>query len=90
MGEKKEWDGGSADSRQEGGTHYKDMEIQPWAVMKAVLPPKDFRGFLWGNVIKYLMRAGGKNGETYLQAYKKARHYLDKLIEEHEEEKTNV
>jgi hypothetical protein len=68
-----------ADERQVGGTHYKDMPVQPWDVMEAVLSRAEFEGFLKGNVIKYSMRAGHKgDASTDLQ---KARHYLQKLGE---------
>lgn len=68
-----------ADATQVGGSHYKDMPIQPWAVMQAVLSPEEFRGFLKGNIIKYSMRAGQKNGA--LDDGDKARHYAEKLSE---------
>ena len=50
----------SADEKQVGGNHYKDMPLQPWTVMQAVLTTEEFVGFLKGNVIKYSMRAGRK------------------------------
>ena len=68
-----------ADDYQCDGDHYKDMPMQPWDVMEAVLTPEEFRGFLKGNIIKYSMRAGHKEG-----AHKdgdKARHYKQKLLE---------
>lgn len=68
-----------ADSVQVGGSHYKDMPMQPWAVMQAVLSPEEFRGFLKGNIIKYSMRAGHKDGA--LDDADKARHYARKLGE---------
>ena len=37
-----------------------------------------FKGFIWGNVIKYIARWEDKGGKHDLE---KARHYLDKLIE---------
>lgn len=40
-----------------------------------------FAGFLRGNAIKYLARCDDKGG---VEDLKKARHYLDKLIEFHE------
>ena len=42
----------SADKTQVGGSHYKDMAIQPWDVMQAVLTPEEFVGYLKGNVLK--------------------------------------
>ena len=71
----------SADATQVDGTHYKDMPMQPWDVMEAVLTPEEFRGFLKGNIIKYSMRAGHKEGAH--QDGDKARHYKQKLREVH-------
>jgi hypothetical protein len=68
-----------ADDKQVGGNHYKDMTVQPWAVMQAVLTPEEFIGFLKGNVIKYSMRQGKKDGST--DDAEKALHYLQKLRE---------
>jgi hypothetical protein len=68
----------SADEMQVSGTHYKDMPVQPWAVMQAVLTPEEFRGFLKGNIIKYSMRAGRKEGSDDAG---KAKHYMQKLSE---------
>lgn len=68
----------TADARQVDGTHYKDMPMQPWAVMQAVLTPEEFRGFLKGNVIKYAMRQGKKDGTDDAG---KAQHYAQKLAE---------
>lgn len=65
------------DDRQVGGNHYKDMAIQPWAVMQAVLTEEEFIGFLKGNVIKYAMRQGKKLGAG--DDAEKAKHYLAKL-----------
>ena len=68
----------NADDTQVGGTHYKDMEVTPWDVMQAVLTREEFIGFLRGNVIKYSMRAGKKEGSDDAG---KARHYMAKLWE---------
>jgi len=62
---------------QVGGTHYKDMGMQPWAVMEAVMTREEFVGYLKGNVIKYAMRQGKKDSDDT----GKARHYLMKLKE---------
>lgn len=40
-----------------------------------------FIGFCKGNVIKYVVRAGKKDGESALSDYCKARDYLEELIE---------
>lgn len=68
-----------ADDKQVGGSHYKNMAIQPWTVMEHVLTPEEFKGFLKGNIIKYSMRAGHK-GDTS-EDTNKARHYIEKLSE---------
>jgi|TARA_R110002126_G_scaffold125910_1_gene268133 hypothetical protein len=68
----------NADETQVGGSHYKDMPVQPWTVMQAVLTPEEFQGFLKGNIIKYSMRQGKK--EESDDAGKLA-HYIQKLQE---------
>ena len=65
----------NADDTQVGGSHYKDMPVQPWTVMQAVLTPEEFRGFLKGNIIKYSMRQGRKDSDDA----GKALHYMQKL-----------
>ena len=67
-----------ADEIQVSGTHYKDMPIQTWHVMEAVLTRDEFIGFLKGNVIKYSLRAGRKDGTDDAG---KAVHYMMKLKE---------
>lgn len=63
----------SAFKEQIAGGHYKDMAIQP-----AEFIHKNSIGYIEGAVIKYLCRWRSKNG---LEDLKKARHYLDLLIE---------
>ena len=67
-----------ANEMQVGGTHYKDMAVQPWEVMQSVMTHEEFVGFLKGNVIKYSMRQGKKEGSDDAA---KALHYLAKLQE---------
>lgn len=62
-----------ANTMQVGGTHYKTKEVQPWDYIAA-----NNLGYFEGNVIKYVSRWKDKGG---LDDLKKARHYLDKLIE---------
>jgi hypothetical protein len=66
------------DEHQVGGDHYQKLDVQPWAAMEAWMTDEEFAGFLRGNVIKYVARCTQKNG---LEDLRKARHYLDKLIE---------
>jgi hypothetical protein len=58
---------------QVGGDHYKDYAIQPVEFIH-----KNKIGFCEGNAIKYLCRWREKGG---LEDLKKARHYVDLLIE---------
>jgi hypothetical protein len=62
-----------ANSIQHGGDHYKKKSIEPWDYIEA-----NGIGFLDGNAIKYLTRWKDKNG---IEDLRKARHYVDKLIE---------
>jgi len=57
---------------QIGGSHYKDMKIQPTEFILA-----NSLGFCEGNVLKYVCRHGTKNGKEDLL---KAKHYIDLLI----------
>jgi len=70
--------GTTADDIQVSGNHYKDMPIQPWHIMEAVLTHDEFVGFLKGNIIKYSLRAGRKDGSDDAG---KAKHYMQKLTE---------
>lgn len=67
----------TANGTQVGGDHYKDVpagQEQHWDMMWRL-----FReAWFVGNVSKYLFRYRRKNG---VEDLKKARHYLDKLIE---------
>jgi hypothetical protein len=58
---------------QVGGGHYAKYKIQPTEFIHANNVP-----FIEGNVIKYVMRHRQKNG---IEDLKKARHYIDLLIE---------
>ena len=63
--------------------HYTSGSIECIDAMQASLSPEQFKGFLRGNVQKYCWRCDKKNG---LEDLKKARWYLDKLIETIEKE----
>jgi len=65
-------------AEQIGGNHYQSMVIQPIEFIVANNIP-----FLEGNVIKYVCRHRNKNG---IEDLKKARNYLDRLIEIEEAE----
>lgn len=57
--------------------HYKVGGIETIDYLKAKMTEAQYRGFLLGNVLKYVSRHGHKNGKEDLQ---KAMWYLDKLI----------
>ena len=65
-------------SNQEGGDHYQKMTTQPWDVV-ADWPLEQQIGFFRGGALKYIMRCGSKDRRVL--ELKKARHYLDALIE---------
>lgn len=66
----------SANDKQEGGTHYKRVPIQPWDYIVANDIP-----FLEGSVIKYVTRHRSKNG---IEDLKKAIHFIEKIMEQYE------
>jgi hypothetical protein len=63
---------------QIGGSHYKDMQVQPWQAMEAWLTPEEYRGYHKGVAIGYLARERQKGG---LQDIEKAIHHLQRLVE---------
>lgn len=63
----------TANNTQVGGQHYKSKTIQPWDFIAA-----NGLGYFEGNIVKYVSRWRDKGG---LDDLRKARHYLDKLIE---------
>lgn len=72
---------GSAPSVQVGGDHYKRPHPhEPIDVMRTWLTADEFRGFLRGNVLKYVARDKGDRATDL----RKARQYLDWLIEAEE------
>ncbi len=77
MGSKDSSKGVNPFQTQEGGSHYKDMAIQPLDYIVA-----NNMTFVEGNVVKYVTRWKQKGG---VEDLKKARHYLDLLIHIHED-----
>lgn len=62
-----------ANDKQIGGSHYKDMAIQPSEFIA-----RNNLGWYEGNVIKYVCRHQSKNG---LQDLQKALHYIELAIQ---------
>jgi hypothetical protein len=63
----------SALDKQIGGSHYKDMAIQPVEYIH-----KNGLGFCEGNIVKYITRWKTKNG---IEDLKKVIHYAELLIQ---------
>lgn len=54
----------SALEKQVGGAHYKDLgAYQPWLVLKASMTEDEFRGYMKGTALVYLLRAGMSFGD---------------------------
>jgi len=68
----------SLKKKQEGGDHYLKMDVQPWDVIDTWSHEQKV-GFFRGNALKYIMRIGSK--DEAIKEAKKAKHYLEKLIE---------
>ena len=59
--------------------HYLKGGLECIQVIEAQLTPQQYEGYLYGNVLKYMWRWPDKNG---LEDLRKAKHYLDWLIDE--------
>lgn len=61
--------------------HYASMVgLEPIELMQLVLSLPEFVGFLKGNIIKYSMRAGKKQGEAAEKDAAKAKRYIEWLM----------
>lgn len=63
-------------TKQVGGSHYKDLAIQPVDYIT-----KNNLGFIEGCVVKYVTRWKHKSG---VEDLKKAKHFLEILIQQQE------
>lgn len=57
--------------------HYNTGNIEVIDIIEDQLSPEEFRGYIKGQVFKYICRESHKNG---LEDLEKARWYLDRLI----------
>jgi hypothetical protein len=72
----------SALQTQQGGTHYKDMTLQPWEAIDAWLTHEQHMGYLLGTAMAYLARYNAEGvGKGGIQDVKKAVHTLQRMIE---------
>ena len=72
-----------ADPNVENPAHYTFGAVECIDAIESSLTPEGFKGFLKGNIIKYLWRYEHKNGEQDLQ---KAEWYLCRLTKASKEE----
>jgi hypothetical protein len=59
-------------------SHYTDGSIECIEALEAELTADEFRGYMKGNIAKYIWRERMKGG---VQSLKKAQWYLDRLIQ---------
>lgn len=57
--------------------HYTEGKIECIEYIEDKLTPEEYRGYIKGNVLKYITREKHKNGDEDL---KKAKWYLDRLV----------
>ena len=69
MTNKKMFDEAFPQNRQIGGSHYRNMQIQPYEFIS-----KNDLSFFQGNVVKYVCRYKSKNG---IQDLEKIKHYCE-------------
>jgi len=79
MSSKKDFEEIFPSTKQIGGSHYKNFNIQPYAFIT-----KNNLSFFQGNVIKYVCRYKEKNG---IEDLKKIIHYCELEIEQFKNEK---
>jgi hypothetical protein len=58
-------------------SHYTDGSIECIEAIEAQLTREEYRGYLKGNIAKYVWRENHKGG---VESLKKAQWYLDKLV----------
>ena len=68
----------TANAKQVGGTHYKEMGVEPWDVIDT-WPIEQRIGAYRAGALKYIMRCGMKDQDS--QEIGKGIHYLEKLLE---------
>jgi hypothetical protein len=58
-------------------SHYTEGKIECIEYIEDKLTPEEYRGYIKGNVLKYITRERHKNGDEDIR---KAKWYLDRLI----------
>jgi len=67
-------------------SHYTDGKYEVIDIIEDQLGKERFEGFCLGNTIKYICRAGKKDPTKKIEDLKKAKWYLNHLIEKKEKE----
>lgn len=68
-------------------SHYNENGLETIDAIKGTMSREAFHGFCTGNILKYVARFKFKNG---IEDLKKARWYLDKMIEDEERGENNA
>lgn len=61
-------------------SYYAKGGIETIDILRAKLTTEEFEGFLKGNIIKYVHRAGHKPRNSKLSDVAKAQYYMDKWV----------
>jgi|FreactcultuFSWF8_1027224.scaffolds.fasta_scaffold00670_7 hypothetical protein len=61
--------------------YYKSGNLETIEIIRSKLTIEEYKGFLRGNILKYMTRAGYKPNNPESSDYKKAKYYLDLLNE---------
>ena len=70
--------------------HYTELAVQPVELMQAIMTHEEWRGYLKGNIIKYAMRQGHKEGEAREKDREKMEQYTAWLHEFNQTGKTII
>lgn len=62
-------------------THYNQNRIETIDIIEVMLSPEEFRGFIFGNIIKYMDRC---NFKGQMEDLEKAQWYARKLVDDEE------
>ena len=69
-------------------SHYTTGKIEVIDYIKDKLSPEEFRGYIKGNILKYISREAHKNGnEDLKKAEWYLNHYINSMEENHEQDK---
>lgn len=68
-------------------SHYNENGLETIDAIKGTMSREAFHGFCTGNILKYVARFKFKNG---IEDLKKARWYLDKMVEDEERGENNA